>query len=225
MKTGLACSLGLFWRHLKRKEAMGALMLGKSKNSSTNKNQPESQVDGVVLPSGQSDNARLASELFPSQSARPLGHRISIPDEECTISFARSGGNGGQNVNKVETKAVIHWNPTESATLTFREKERIVQACEAKDSQGLSQGMKRLRQLMNSEGSIVVNDSSTRHQLSNKERALEKLSTLVSEALKEEKPRKPTKPSKTQKAKRVDDKTQHGKKKASRGQNKRGDWD
>ena len=42
---------------------------------------------------------------------------IQIPDDELHFSFARSGGPGGQNVNKVASKAVLHWDFTANTTL------------------------------------------------------------------------------------------------------------
>ena len=47
-----------------------------------------------------------------------VNSRITIPGSELSISFARSGGPGGQNVNKVNTKVILRWTPAESEALT-----------------------------------------------------------------------------------------------------------
>src|SRR6185503_19652919 len=45
--------------------------------------------------------------------------RLTIPGGELALAFARSGGPGGQNVNKVSSKVELRWNPTTSAALTY----------------------------------------------------------------------------------------------------------
>jgi hypothetical protein len=44
--------------------------------------------------------------------------RLSLPEEELRVEYARSGGPGGQNVNKVETKVQVRWNPAESEAIS-----------------------------------------------------------------------------------------------------------
>ena len=44
-------------------------------------------------------------------------YKFTIPEQEYELSFSRSGGSGGQNVNKVNTKATLHWNILKSTTL------------------------------------------------------------------------------------------------------------
>ena len=50
---------------------------------------------------------------------------FTIPDEKLLFSFARSGGPGGQNVNKVASKAILHWNIAANATLPPAVKQRL----------------------------------------------------------------------------------------------------
>ena len=50
---------------------------------------------------------------------------ILIPDEELIFSFARSGGPGGQNVNKVASKAILHWDLSANTSLPTDVKERL----------------------------------------------------------------------------------------------------
>ncbi|HEU4732811.1 MAG TPA: peptide chain release factor-like protein, partial [Kofleriaceae bacterium] len=53
--------------------------------------------------------------------------RMVIPGGELAIAFARSGGPGGQNVNKVSSKVELRWNPTTSAALGDEERAWLVQ--------------------------------------------------------------------------------------------------
>src|SRR5438093_9006188 len=50
----------------------------------------------------------------------------AIPDDELRFTFARSGGPGGQNVNKVSSKAILHWHVASNATLSAEVKERLI---------------------------------------------------------------------------------------------------
>src|SRR6478752_5950695 len=50
---------------------------------------------------------------------------IQIPDEELHFSYARSGGPGGQNVNKVASKAILHWSLDANTTLSPDVRDRL----------------------------------------------------------------------------------------------------
>ncbi|MDB5351450.1 MAG: protein chain release factor, partial [Planctomycetota bacterium] len=54
--------------------------------------------------------------------------RILIPDDEFRFEFARSGGPGGQNVNKVSSKATLRWTPATSPSLPVAVRERLLRA-------------------------------------------------------------------------------------------------
>ncbi len=55
-----------------------------------------------------------------------ISETLEIPDEEFEITFARSGGPGGQNVNKVNSKAVLRWNVVASPSLPFGVRNRFL---------------------------------------------------------------------------------------------------
>jgi len=115
-----------------------------------------------------------------------------IPLHELTITFARSSGPGGQNVNKRETKAVVKWHVEASPTLTEQQKQRV---------------MSKLINRINSEGFLVVDADAERSQDQNKSNAIAELRRLVQDALKPEIPRKKTRPTRASKMKRLEEKS------------------
>ena len=115
---------------------------------------------------------------------------ISIPESECRISFARSGGSGGQNVNKVSTRVTICWDFRNSLSLNEAEKRRV-------------QNSTALRGRINREGLIVLHEQRARTQGENRELALMKLNELLAEALKVRQKRIKTRVGKGQREKRL----------------------
>ena len=124
-----------------------------------------------------------------------------IPEEELVIEFAKSGGPGGQNVNKVESKATVRWNVDASRNYSDAEKTRI---------------HKLLSNRINKSGELVVSSEEERSQHQNRERATTRLQEMVAGAIIPPKIRKKTKPSRAARERRLEQKHKQSKKKASR---------
>ncbi len=127
--------------------------------------------------------------------------RVIIPGGELAIAFSRSGGPGGQNVNKVASKVELRWNPTTSTALSDDERAWLTE---------------RLRSRLTTDGTLIVTSTATRDQLKNRDDATSKLALIVRAALDRPKPRRPTRPSRSVKRRRVADKRHHAEIKRNR---------
>ncbi|GAB3985617.1 alternative ribosome rescue aminoacyl-tRNA hydrolase ArfB [Spirosoma daeguense] len=120
---------------------------------------------------------------------------------ELRYQFARSGGAGGQNVNKVSTKAELRFDVRNSALLTDEERATLEE---------------KLANKLTSEGELLLTHQTERTQLANKEKVTLKFYKLIEKAFAKPKPRKATKPSKTSIEERIAGKKRKGDVKATR---------
>ncbi len=127
--------------------------------------------------------------------------RIKIPLEEFTWTFVRAGGPGGQNVNKVSSKAVMRWPIRTSASLPDDIRERFIQKFGSR---------------VTTEGDLVMTSQAYRDQERNKEDCLAKLASMLDSVTTPPKPRRATRPTKGSKIRRVAAKRHTSKTKSNR---------
>ena len=131
----------------------------------------------------------------------PIKDGIVIPDAEIEIATSKSGGPGGQHVNKTETKVIIKWNAITTNALSESQKERL---------------LINLQNKLTPDGYLIIHNSESRSQVQNKKMALENLATEIRKALIIPKKRKPTKIPKGVKESRLKEKKHRSKTKTMR---------
>ena len=117
-----------------------------------------------------------------------VNSRIQIPESEFQLSFARSGGPGGQNVNKVSSKVILRWPVTHSPSLPDDVRRRF---------------MTRFATRLTSEGELVVTSQRHRDQSRNVADAMSKVREMLAAVAVPPKRRRPTKPTRASVERRV----------------------
>ena len=130
-----------------------------------------------------------------------VNERIQIPDSEFTFAFSRSSGPGGQNVNKVCSKALPTWDATWSPSIPQDVRERF---------------LLRYRRRITKEGLLQITSQRYRDQGRNTQDCLNKLAELLRSVAVAPTKRKPTAPSRGAKQRRLQDKHVRSDKKQSR---------
>ena len=130
-----------------------------------------------------------------------VNSRLKIPLREFQFTFSRSSGPGGQNVNKLNTKALLRWPVATSPSLPEAVRRRL---------------LARFPRRITSEGDLLVTSQRFRDAGRNVADCLEKLRAMVAEAAVAPKPRKPTRPTRGSVRARLDRKRRQSQKKRLR---------
>jgi ribosome-associated protein len=113
---------------------------------------------------------------------------LIIPGDEIEISFARSGGPGGQNVNKVSSKAEVRWNLRASRAISEHDRAWL---------------LGKIGNKLTNDGELIIVSTKTRDQIQNRGDALDKLAAMLRDGLHRPKTRRATKPSRGSKERRL----------------------
>jgi ribosome-associated protein len=120
-----------------------------------------------------------------------INDRIAIPLAEFRWEFSRSGGPGGQNVNKVNSKVLLRWTPAASPSLPAPVRDRLLHA---------------LANRLTRDGELLVSSQLTRDQARNLADCLGKVRALVLSAAVPPKVRRPSRPTLASQVRRVESK-------------------
>ena len=132
----------------------------------------------------------------------PVTPSLALDERDLEERFIRAAGPGGQNVNKVESKVQLRWNPSTSTAISGSDRAWL---------------LRKLADRLTAEGDLLIASNRSRDQVRNREDAEAKLAETVRAALVRPKKRRATKPSLASKQRRIDEKKARGKVKKERG--------
>jgi ribosome-associated protein len=157
-------------------------------------------LGGAMMRISPSEHTKLPNEFQGARGFEFLPGRL-IPASELEFRFSRSGGPGGQNVNKVASRVELLFSPSGSTAFTPEERERLVRALEGR---------------LDRRGYIHVAAEESRSQWENRQKATAKLSDLLSRALRVRKARRATRATAGSRVRRKEGKVRHSRKKKLR---------
>jgi len=120
---------------------------------------------------------------------------LTIPLSELSFRFSRSGGPGGQNVNKVSTRVEVEFDLLRSPSLSDSQRQRL---------------LRRLEHRLDSDGVLRILVDESRSQWQNRQISVKRLGHILSEGLKVQKRRVPTRRTATSNARRLEGKKRRG---------------
>jgi ribosome-associated protein len=129
-----------------------------------------------------------------------IDEQLAIPDEELSFATSRSGGPGGQNVNKLETRVTVRFDLA-SPALSAEQRQRL---------------RERLANRITRAGVLQVTSQRHRTQAANREAALARLRELIRGGIEERAARLPTRPSRAARARRLEGKRRRSERKRAR---------
>ena len=132
----------------------------------------------------------------------PIQGKLTLPPEELQLRYSRSGGPGGQNVNKVETKVELRFAIRASSVLSETQRDRLLE---------------RLEPRLTKDGVLIIASSEYRERSRNLEAARDRLANLLRSALKVDRVRRASKPTKGSQKRRLEGKRQRSDTKRMRG--------
>ncbi len=146
--------------------------------------------------------------IEPKRVIKAVG-KFKVPRNEISLSFSRSSGAGGQNVNKVNSKAEVRWDISSSSSVP---------------QEVLGRFLSRYKNRLDADGFVYVTSERERDRERNIEDAISKIEEWVTSVWERPKARIKTKPTKGSKKRRLKEKTAHGEKKRDRKVDRK-DWD